>query len=354
MSQVRLKDVAARAGVSVATVSRVLHGHPYVSANARERVERELAESGYRMNVVARELRRRRTITLGLIQHGALSTPFVAQVAVGAQQAAIRQGFNMLFFNSRGDPTHERESVEALLNRRVDGILFTTAVGRSNVELALDAGVPAVEITRRLSDRAASVVVDNYEGALQAMRHLFELGHREIGYIGEPFAVRRPADSLNASESRYAGYHDALRAEGIAFDSMLEVSGPYPREEGGWGGMETGARYMATLLRQAPRLTAVFAASDLLAAGALQTLYKRGCRVPDDLSLVGFDDTFAKHLSPPVTTVQQPMYEMGAKAAELAIRLVSSNGGPPPVERCDMTLIVRESTAPATAPTRSS
>src|SRR5215472_2439118 len=115
MQDVRLKDVAALAGVSTATVSRVLHANGYVSARARERVEAAIRDSGYRLNVVAQELRRRKTITLGLILHGALSHPFVAEVAIGAEQAATEQGFTVLLFNAQGDPDRERESVEELL-----------------------------------------------------------------------------------------------------------------------------------------------------------------------------------------------------------------------------------------------
>jgi LacI family transcriptional regulator len=187
MQDVRLKDVAALAGVSTATVSRVIHANGYVSAVARERVEAAIRDSGYRLNVVAQELRRRKSSTLGLILHGALSHPFVAEVAVGAEQAAAERGFTVLLYNSQGDSQRERESVEQLLNRRVDGIVFTTAVDGKNVQLALDAGVPAVEVERRLCDAAPAVVVDNYVGVTQAMGHLLDLGHRKIGFLGESF-----------------------------------------------------------------------------------------------------------------------------------------------------------------------
>ncbi|MDW5595439.1 LacI family DNA-binding transcriptional regulator [Conexibacter stalactiti] len=346
MNGVRIKDVAAKAGVSTATVSRVLHDNGYVSAAARERVEDALRESGYRINAVARELRKRRTITIGLILHGALSNPFVTEVVVGAEHAAAEQGFSVLLFNARGDAEREYECVETLLSRRVDGIVFTTAVSGDNVQRVVDAGVAAVEIERRLCPAAASVVVDNYDGAQEAMKHLLELGHRRIGYIGEPFPEAQARhEATDIARRRFDAYRDALREAGEPFDEACVVRGDYPREQGGWGGLETGAAYMDRLLAQAPDLTAVFAASDLLAAGALQTLYARGVRVPDRMSLVGFDDTFAPHLAPPLSTVRQPMFEMGFKAASLAITLITDDRAEPPVERCAMSLVVRATTA---------
>lgn len=349
MQDVRLKDVAALAGVSTATVSRVVHGNGYVSARARERVEEALRNSGYRLNVVAQELRRQKTITLGLILHGALSHPFVGEVAIGAQQAAMEHGFNVLLFNARGDADRERESVEALLKRRVDGVVFTTAVHEKNVQLALDAGVYAVEIERRLCDVASAVVVDNYAGATEVMRHLLTLGHRKIGYLGEPFPHGTADPAAGIPKERFDAYRDALQAAGQALDESHVVLGRYPREQGGWGGLEAGATYMLRLLRQAPGLTAVFAVSDLVAAGAMQTLYSRGIQIPQQMSIVGFDDTFARYLAPPLTTIRQPMFDMGFKAASLAISLITGGASSGSVEFCPTRLVVRETTATATS-----
>lgn len=349
MSDARLKDVAAKAGVSTATVSRVIHANGYVSARSRKRVEKALADTGYRLNVVAQELRRQKTITLGLIMHGALSHPFVGEVVIGAEQAAADQGFNVLLFNARGNADRERECVEALLKRRVDGIVFTTAVHGGNVRLALDAGVRAVEIEQRLCDAASAVVIDNYAAATEAMQHLLGLGHREIGFLGEPFPDTAATAGTPAAipAERFAAYRDALQAAGQALDESHIVPGRYPREQGGWGGLDTGAGYMRRLLSQAPGLTAVFAVSDLLAAGAMQALYSQGIQVPRQVSLVGFDDTFAAYLAPPLTTVRQPMFDMGYKAASLAIRLITGDMTGSSVESCPTRLIIRETTARA-------
>jgi LacI family transcriptional regulator, galactose operon repressor len=347
----RLKDVAAQAGVSTATVSRVIHNNGYVSIDARERVERALSESGYRMNVVARELRKRRTVTLGLIMHGTLAHPFVAEVAIGAAQTAADSGFNLLFFNSRADADVERRSVEALLARRVDGIVFTTAVSAENVQAAVDAGVAVVEIEQRLCEAASSIVVDNYAGAQKGMDHLVTLGHRKIAYIGEAFPEPPATERAVAIPyARFSAYRDAMESLGTPLEPYL-ITGPFPREPGGWASLETGAAVTERLLGQAPDLTAIFAPSDLLAAGALQTLYRRGIKVPGDISVVGFDDTVAKYSSPALTTVRQPMLEMGSRAASLAIALIGNENLEARSEQCQLELVVRESTAAVTAPT---
>jgi DNA-binding LacI/PurR family transcriptional regulator len=346
MREVRLKDVAALAGVSIATVSRVVHGNGYVSADARERVEGALRESSYRLNTVAQELRRQKTITLGLILHGELSHPFVGEVVLGAEQAAAEHGFNVLLFNARGDADRERECVEALLKRRVDGIIFTTAVHAENVALALDAGVRAVEIERRLCAAATAVVVDNNAAVTEAMRHLIGLGHRNIGFLGEPFPHGSGNAAAGLPKERFDAFRGALEACGQDLDDSQIVLGRYPREQGGWGGLEAGAAYMRRLLGQAPGLTAVFAVSDLVAAGAMQALYEEGIRVPEQLSVVGFDDTFARYLAPPLTTIRQPMFDMGYKAASLAISLITEDAPGGFVEFCPTRLVIRETTAP--------
>ena len=346
-----IKSVAARAGVSVATVSRVIHSNGYVALDTRKKVEAALHESGYRLDAVAQALRRQRTITLGLILHGISPNPFFAEVAMGVEHAAVDHGFNVLMFNTDGDPEREREGVDSLLRRRVDGVIFTTALRGDNVQLVLDAGVPAVEVERRACESAGAVVVDNYAGARDAMHHLLDLGHRRIGYLGEPDTFRDPAGLVldRVRKERFDGYRQALDDAGIVLDDRYLVRGKYPLEPGGWGGIQTGRNYMEALLRQAPDLTAVLAASDLLAAGALQTLYDRNIRVPDRISIVGFDDTFAHRLAPPLTTVRQPMFEMGIRAGTLAIRLLEGEStGAPVTEWCATTLVIRESTAPHT------
>jgi DNA-binding LacI/PurR family transcriptional regulator len=348
MRNATLKDVAARAGVSTATVSRVLHNHGYVSAAARERVEAALRESDYRLNTVAQELRRRRTIALGLIVQG-LENPVFAEVTMGVERAAAEQGFNVLLFNARGSAELERRHVETLLRRRVDGIVFTAVLRAEHVRIARAAGVSVVQVARRVDEEAAAVVIDGHAGAVQAMEHLLGLGHRAIAYLGDPYGFFGDPSPFpeggGAVRERFAAYREGLAGVGVAPKPSWLVEGEFPRDPGGWGSVETGAGHMRRLLAQAPELTAVFAASDILAAGALQELYRQGVRVPADLSLVGVDDSFARHLSPPLTSVRYPMFDLGMQAASIAIEQLDGDGGEPAHVVLPMELAVRESTA---------
>jgi len=345
-----LRDVAARAGVSVATVSRVLHSNGYVSASARARVEEALRESRYRLNTIPREMRQQRTIALGLIMHG-LSNPFYAEVVAGAEQAASEQDFNVLLFNARGEPERELRHVETLLRRRVDGILFAEAVDPASVRAAVDAGVSVVEMGRQLDERTAAVVIDDYGSAREAVEHLLALGHREIAYLGFPWGLREwPAPTLIEGgylRTRFEAYRDALAAAGIPLRESLLVmdNDDFSLTEGGWPGARAVADAMAHVLDQASGLTAVFAPSDAVASGALQVLYARGLRVPDDLSIVGIDDTYARHLSPPLTSVSHRPFELGFRAASTAIELLEEGASASTVQ-LRQELIVRASTRP--------
>jgi DNA-binding LacI/PurR family transcriptional regulator len=342
-----LRDVAARAGVGTSTVARVVHGNGYVSEETRARVEQAMREGDFRLNAVASGLKRRRTTTIGTLLHETLPNPFFAEVALGVEQAASEHAYNVLVYNARGSAEHERAGVDAFLSQRVDAIVFAKPVDARNVELAHRAGVAVVEIEKPLFGAAGAVLVDNYVGASAAMRHLVELGHEHIGFIGEPARDApihsRPVDRV--VNERLAAYRDAMAEHGLAPDESLVVLGEY-HSDAGWQSLRTGYDYMTTLLAQHPGVTAVFAASDLLAAGALQALYERRIRVPDDASVIGFDDTFARHLAPALTTVRQPMFDMGAQAAALAMRLAGAQRRRRREVWLKTELVVRHSTAP--------
>lgn len=341
-----LRDVATRAGVGTSTVARVVHGKGYVAEETRKRVEDAMREGGFRLNAVASGLKRRRTTMIGTLLHETLPNPFFAEVALGVEHGASEHGFNVLLYNARGSAAHERAGVEALLSQQVEAIVFAHAVDASNVELAHSAGVAVVEVERPRYGAAGAVLVDNYVGATSAMHHLIELGHERIGFIGEPSrdvpTDGKPVDRI--VNERFNGYRDALRENGLPADESLIVLGDY-YADAGWESLRTGYDYMTRLLEQHPAITAVFAASDLLAAGALQALYERGIRVPDKTSVIGFDDTYAKHLSPPLTTVRQPMFEMGERAVALATSLAGAQRRRKREIWLRTDLVVRESTA---------
>lgn len=369
-----LKDVAAAAGVSTATVARVLHGQGYVAEGTRQRVEQALAQSGYRLNVLAQSLRQRRTRILGHILHAISPNPFYAQVALGSEQEALRRGYSVISINVQGDAGREQAAVETFIRRQVDAILFTTPIAAANVQLALDAGVKVVQVERPTPVATARVLVDNYAGSAAAVEHLIGLGHRRIAFIGAGYDPAAHSAAHLIEEQRLSGYCDALHGHGLAVDERWIGLGEYYSLEGEGGGVPgDGHRFAARFLAGEPRPTAIFAACDLLAAGALQAIYEAGLRVPHDISLVGFDNTIGPFLTPPLTTVAQPMIEIGRAAARLAIEQLeggldgeADNGvgdGPHggaggsgadgavhaehPVERLAVRLVLRSSTGPA-------
>lgn len=347
-----LKDVAELAGVSTATVARVIHGNGYVAPETRERVEHAIAVSGYQLNAVAQGLRRQRTFTVGHVLHSIIPNQFFAAVAEGVEEVASRHGCGVLIVTTHGDAARERRAVETLIQRRVDAIIFTTATHVDNVRLAVRSDMPVVQVERMTSVETPSVTSDNYGGAYAAVEHLIELGHRRIGFVGvDPVAMRLrhgyPAHP-DVEQERLSGYMSAMDHHCLPVDEELVglesnyINPPSSRRNRGY-------ELMRAMLELDNPPTAVFATFDLLAAGALQAIYARGLRVPDDISVVGFDDTYAPYLTPPLTAVQNPMLDMGRLAGRLVFQHLegeSDGAGPPTGTRLPMQLTIRESTAP--------
>lgn len=345
-----LKDVARLAGVSTATVTRVLHNNGYVGKETRARVTSALEETGYRLNVVAQSLRKQQTRTLGHLLNTITRNPFFAEVALGVEEEALRHGCNVFIYNVQASAERERLGVETFIRRRTDAIVFTTAVDPANVALAEAAGIPVVQVDWLSTAGSSAVLVDNEVGAREAMNHLFVLGHRRIGFIGaDPEHFRTNADgSPSVATQRLAAYETSMRRAGIAADAGLVQIRPYyySLDE---GDAAEGYAGMRELLRLRPLPTAVFATCDILAAGALQAIHDARLRVPDDISIIGFDDTYAARLSPPMTTVALPMREIGQHAAALAVQRMSSGAGaapPPQVTTLPSRLRIRGSTGP--------
>jgi LacI family transcriptional regulator len=347
-----LKDVARLAGVSTATIARVLHKNGYVAAETRQTVEAALAESGYRLNAVAQGLRIRRTFTLGHVLQRIAPNPFFAGVALGAQEEADRHGCGVVVVNTQGDPERERLGVETLIRRRVDAILFTTWTDGANVQRVVVAGIPVVQVERFADIETHRVTIDNHVGAREAVEHLLGLGHERIGFIGvspdyapppNP-AVEIPPKHRRIEQERLGGYLDALRASGLPERvDLIDLGGTYYAVD---HARAVVRRWLRRRAEEQP--TAIFATCDMLAAGVLQELYAHGVRVPDDLSVIGFDDTYACYLTPPLTTVEQPTHEIGQAAARLAIATLShlASADHPQTARLKSRLVVRESTGP--------
>ena len=341
-----LRDVAARAGVGTSTVARVVHNEGYVADDTRRLVLEAIAATGFRINAVAQHLRTQRTDVLGHVLHSISPNPFFAEVALGAEQAAAASGRTMLLALTNGDPDLERRGVEALIQRRVDAILFTTVVDPANVALAVAARVPVVQVERPCAVATASVTVDNHRGAWEAASHLADLGHRRIACLavdpGPSPDHGTPTHHDRVEHERLQGHRDALRDHGLPDDpALLGLAGSYYDMP--------AARTLVGAWLDLPRPerpTAVFATCDILAAAVLQEVHARRLRVPDDLSLVGFDDTVADHLAPRLTTVRQPMPELGQAAVRLALAAVRGEPAAGTAsERLAARLVVRESTS---------
>jgi LacI family transcriptional regulator len=343
-----LIEVARLAGVSTATVNRVLKKTGYVSAETRARIEQAIKTTRYRPNALARELRKQRSMTVGHIVSAITANPFFANVARGAEEAALDRGFRTLLFNHNGSPDRERQGVERFIERRVDAVLFTVAAARDDVAMLMEANIPVVQIERTALATAPSVTVDKTVGALQAMRHLIELGHRRIAFVGGDPALVYHGDAVMRAveDERLAAYRQGLQAAGLSWNPDYVRLGHYYRHEDGAG--VHGYQHMKALFAGREWPTAIFATCDILAAGVLQAIYEAGLRVPEDISVVGFDDTLAINLAPRLTTVAQPMEELGREGFALALAQIEGDVEPTSV-RLPSRLVIRDSVGPARA-----
>lgn len=332
-------EVARVAGLSVATVSRVLNDKGPVRAETRQRVLAAVERLGYVPHSAARSLSTRRTMSIGVLlpdMHGA----FFSEIVRGIDLAARAAGYHLLVSGSHSDAA-ETAALLQTLHGRVDGlILMAPALGGAWLQKALPRRVPVVLLNDDGTDGGHdSLRIDNRSGARLAVEHLIGLGHRAIAFLGGPVG------NADAAE-RLAGYREALVAGGLALNGHLELAGDFGEESG----LQAGAKVAALV----PRPTAIFAANDAMAIGCLAALRERGLRVPEDVSLVGFDDVpIARYLTPALTTVQVPIAELGRQA--MASLLSSIDGPGRPDARPDgaashtviaPTLAIRASTAP--------
>ncbi|MFV0406583.1 MAG: LacI family DNA-binding transcriptional regulator [Propioniciclava sp.] len=333
---VSVKDVAAHAGLSVGTVSNVLNRPEKVATATRERVLASIQQLGFVRNEAARQLRAGLSRTVGLIVLDA-SNPFFHDVAAGAEHWGARHGISILMGNSAQVPAREDHYLELFEQQRVRGVLISP-VGdiTPRLQRMRQLGIAGV-VVDRVSTHAAvsSVSVDDQAGGRMAVRHLAELGHTRISYVGGP-------PSLTQVTDRLAGARQVASTQNVTIDPV------FAQGLGIQQGAEVGHRLLA--LPPTERPTAIFAANDLLALGILQAITSQGIRVPHDLALVGYDDiTFAAGAAVPLTSVRQPRAEMGARAMELL--LVEAETQEPAGEHIVLqpSLVVRHSTDPATS-----
>jgi DNA-binding LacI/PurR family transcriptional regulator len=311
-----LDQVAERAGVGRGTVSRVINGSPQVSEHTRRAVEEAIAELGYVPNLAARALVTRRTDAVALVisesEERVFSEPFFAGVVRGISSRVALAGRQLVLALAAGQ---ERPLERYLTPQHVDGVLLVSLHGDDPLpELLRARGLPVVLGGRPPSGYGGAFVdVDNVGGAKAGVAHLIARGRKRIATISGPH-------DMGAGQDRLAGYRAALAAACLAEDPALVIEGDFSEV--------SGLQAMRKLLSDHPDLDAVFAANDLMAIGALRALRDAGRRVPDDVAVVGFDDSpLSRMTEPPLSTVRQPVEEMGREMADMLMRLVSGADG---------------------------
>jgi DNA-binding LacI/PurR family transcriptional regulator len=328
---VSIKDIAREAGVSHSTVSRALSNSSLVKAETKERISQLAKEMGYTPNTVARSLVRRRTETLGLVV-STVADPFAAEVVRGIEETAFDNGFSVLLCESSNNRDREIAAVRMLREKRVDGIVVSAStVGDFYMPLLDELDIPIVLVNREQgTEYTYSIATDDIHGGALAVTYLLRLGHRRIGVITGPVQSQ-------SSHNRLQAYRQTIEELGIPFDSQLIVPGD-GKADGGHSGADC-------LLDASYPPTAVFCYNDLTAIGTIRAIKNRGLRVPDDVSVIGFDDIpFAEYIDPPLTTVRQHRYTMGGLATEMILALL--NGKSPEANiYLKGDLIVRESCA---------
>jgi LacI family transcriptional regulator len=336
-STITIKDVAELAGVSLATASRALSGRGYVSSEAKEVVTRAAKQLGYKPHAAARSLKLQRTNTIGLVITDMVN-PFYAYLANGALMCSQELDYHLILCATNENPQMEADYLNLLIEQRVDGII-AVATG-ANLDLwreLVDRGTALVLVDRELSGlaQASVVMVDNVKGAHSAVNYLTRLGHRRIGIITGPATT-------TTGQGRLQGYYNALNEAGIPIDRQLVQVGNFRQDSG----FQAAHRLLS--LDSPP--TAIFAANNVLGESVIFAIRERDLRVPDDISLIMFDDVpWASLASPRVSVVAQPTDSLGFVSMEILDRMLKREKGSaiaPTRTILQPELIVRESCAP--------
>jgi DNA-binding LacI/PurR family transcriptional regulator len=340
---VTLADIAAYASVTPMTVSRVMNSSGYVHSETRERVLRVAREMNYRRNGLARGLKRQRTETIGLVI-GDIANPFAAELSRGVREVLEKRGYSLFICVSEHTAKEDVKAFDALADHRVDGLIVATRASKSGndkLQELVESGVPVSLIGRDFRhSRADLVMADNLKGGYDATRHLIDLGHRRIGFIGVSL-------TQGTRLKRFQGYLEALNEHGVTVEEKLIVGGGGSDQMPGYSTEEMGYDGMMKLLSLKKRPTAIFARNDFTAMGALNAIKRTGLRVPEDMAVTGYDDIpLASHTSPALTTVRQPTREQGRVAAEFLLQRIEEDRERPREEKAfECELIIRESTS---------
>jgi LacI family transcriptional regulator, repressor for deo operon, udp, cdd, tsx, nupC, and nupG len=334
---VKLRDIAQLTGVSASTVSRALNHPDKVASATLQRILKVVRDQNYEPNVVARGLRRRQSTMIGLVIADILND-FYATVAKGVQDTAMRRGFTVVLANTDEDSAREEQFLRESYQHQFAGLVIVPTSSSKRL-LARFSRTPVVEVDRSSGRAGAHVVLaDNASSTVAAIRHLARLGHARIATVSGN-------QSVTTGVERLQGFLDGMRQAGLPIDERWIVHALRHDEASGFTAMES-------LLALPPkrRPTAVFAFNNLITAGVLRSLRSASIQVPDQVSLIGFDDSrWAQLMTPSLTVIAQPAREMGVLAAERLFSLIANPGIPGTITRLATTLVLRESTAPPTS-----
>ncbi len=330
-----IKDIAKRAGVSVATVSHVMNKTRFVSDILKKRVKNAMIELDYYPNIMAGSLRSHKTKVIGLIVPDN-SNPLFAALSMLLEQMSTPSNYNIILCNSSYDLENELNCIELLRSKRVDGlIIIPTMTNPECINQLIDSKLPVVTLHHIIPGcEADSVVINNFKGTYEATEYLINLGHRHIGYIDRPV-------SLQHSMERFKGYRDALKEHGVKYyDSVIQCNG---------FNYIDGAEAMKKLLEKEPDITAVLAFNDTIAIGVIRALNDKGIKIPEDISVVGFDDIeLSSFITPRLTTVHFPKHKMAETAVELLLKRIGNPDIKKPIKKVlPLNFIIRESTSTA-------
>lgn len=328
-----IRQVADKVGVSPATVSRVLNGYPHIRDEVRQNVLNAIAELGYKPNRVAQRLRGNHSRLIGIMVTD-ITNPFFNTIMAGIEKTFYEHGYSVLMSNTSADVRKELEYLEMMRKEEIAGLIIapTSENVERVVELA-EGGLPLVVIDRRIKGKQARhldmVLADNTEGAYNAVTHLIKLGHKRIGLVGGP-------QHLTSGRERLEGYRQAMRDAGLPISKQWVCLGDHR--------YESGFELQLQLLECDPPITAVFTSNNMMTLGALNALHLKGRRIPQDIAIVGFDDTgWSISLNPPLTAVSQPTAEIGTLAAQLLLERIAKPDLPVRLMTLKTELKVRQS-----------
>ena len=331
MTQTTIQDVAKAAGVSVATVSRVLNDSPSVTEKTREAVLEVIKKLGYQPNLLGRNLRKTQT-RLVLVLLPSIANQFYSRVVKGIEDIAHKNGYNIMLCNTDSDKNREKVYVDLLKNRLADGMILMSPEMSSDELSELGRTHYIVQCCEYKENSGVThVTIDNSSAAFREVTHLLSLGHKKIGMIS-------CHNKLLSTLKREEGYRKALEGAGIACDEQLTAYGDY--------GYTSGIRAARSLIKLEERPTALFCISDSMAAGAVRAAREAGLKIPGDLAIAGFDNINAAIMCEPmITTISQPKYELGCTAMDVLLEQIRSGQHKSEEILLDYELVIRQSTA---------